>query len=285
MQKIEWTWIFKPEVDDQEDIDRNVISFKTEEISLLPGFNVAIVVHGAACTHSFMRRLTDNIASVKKGKKPIYDAIYTLAYDWRDSVEENAIKLLNIADTLTDAVTRVDLHGYSLGGVVSRLANQMAPDYVPKAIRHVFTYNSPMTGTPLAHLSAIGKISGYCIPGMRSWNAPGVRDLIPNSAILNKLKASEMKNETYFAGSGGSGFLAGITQKLFMGQSNDGIASVDSQVAGLGKAIVTPYDHFGVLFGHGAEEIGPAILETWKKEKPRWYSDKKNIGNSRAKNS
>lgn len=140
-------------------------------------------------------------------------------------------------------------------------------------IRHVFTFNTPHGGSPLAHVhgSRLMRWSTGLLGKLAVWQCDGIRDLVPGSPFLKALgKPPEGVAYTFFAGNSGWSFLRGVTQPLFGAEPNDGVASVPSQLhaaaadcAGVASAmksriarLVYPIHHFSLALG------GDSLLES-----------------------
>lgn len=228
------SWILDPEVLTDGDLRSGVIGLYGEKIPRVNG-RVALLFHGVACTWKFMRNLRKDLT--------IYDKIYLVAYDWRKPIEENADYVVKLIDRLD--IETIDLHGYSMGGLICRKAGV-------NRVRHVFTYNTPHLGTHLAHLNKIIWLGTLFRSSLSSWRCDGIKDLIPGSSFLKSLTEPKI-GSTYIAGTHGKKFLGGITQPLFIGQANDGLATVDSQISkgtnGI-EQIIMPWDHFSIIGGY-----------------------------------
>lgn len=250
-------WLIKPPVS-FSGLDQSVLSLHDKGLDFAGKKKIALVLHGVACTWAFVLKIHNDLS-----RSQIYDEIYMVAYDWRNSIEENADLLNKLIARLNPK--SVDLHGYSMGGLVSRLASEISND---KLITHLFTYSSPHLGTPLARWGNSMTIwfASKLVSAIGSWQCDGVRDLVPESSIIKKLgEPKPGVNYIFVAGNAGYKFLSGITQPWFY-EPNDGIASVDSQLGGklesVHRIIADDWDHFAVFNG-----IRPYVLQKEKKKR------------------
>ncbi len=243
---------------------------------------IAVLAHGVACTWQFMRGLGRDLERLENHRgEPFYAKVALLAYDWRRSVEDNATRLQELLADLSGRAT-VDLYGYSQGGIVVRRAVELAGGKArAMGVRHVFTFNAPHGGTPLAHVSgSFMRWSAGVLGRLAVWHCDGIRDLLPGSQVLTALgKPPEGVGYTFVAGNSGWSFLRGITQPMFGAVPNDGVASVESQLhapakgcAGVVAAVksriarlVYPWEHFSLVRGltpSGSELAEAEPLET-----------------------
>lgn len=228
---------------------------------------IALLAHGVACTWTFMRGLSLDLERLEGRRgEPYYTQVEHLAHDWRRGIEESAERLVRLLAAV-DGRAVVDLYGYSQGGLLMRRAAELAGDRArPMGLRHVFTFNAPHGGTPLARVSAsrLVRWSAGLLGRLAVWHCDGIRDLIPGSPFLAGLGTPpEGVGYTFLAGNSGWSFLRGATQPLFGAESNDGVASVPSQLhappggcAGVVSALksriarlVYPWEHFSIARG------------------------------------
>jgi pimeloyl-ACP methyl ester carboxylesterase len=235
---------------------------------------VALLMHGVACTWKFMRSLARELKRLEGPRGPIYGRVILIAYDWRRSVDDNAIALIALLERLAPQARRFDLYGYSMGGLVGRRAAELLPDEVDgPRIGHLFTFNSPHRGSPLAglvHMRAM-RFSARLFRSLSHWVCDGIRDIVPGSEVLQRFRRSipTAAKQIYLAGDSGSRLLGGVTQVLFSREANDGVATVASQLdlgeGGTEEAphatrLVYPWDHFSLL--HGLRQEMQIPLET-----------------------
>jgi hypothetical protein len=239
-------WFVTPFIDTHPIPDKNIISLSN--LDILPKWpkkqKIAILLHGLACTYKFMLNFSKHIENK-------YDKIVFIAYDWRNSLEENSQNLSQILYRIAPKTKSIDIHGYSNGGVIARQAIYNCSDV--SQIKKLITYHAPHLGSHLAHLanSSFLKTISWLWPTLAHWQCDGARDLIPNSPALNKLQEQPLlKNVkyTFLAGNDGDNFLYGITQHLF-DKTNDGVATVESQLNGNHKQqIIMPWNHLTMLY-------------------------------------
>lgn len=240
---------------------------------------IAILVHGVACTWTFMRGLGFDLERLEGRSGPFYAQVAHLAHDWRRSIDENAERLVTLLGQLSGRAA-IDLYGYSQGGLLVRRAAEMAgPRAKALGIRHVFTFNAPHGGSPLAHVhgSRLMRWSAGLLGQLAVWQCDGIRDLAPGSPFLSSLgKPPEGVAYTFFAGNSGWSFLRGVTQPLFGAEANDGVASVPSQLhtaadwAGVATSVksriarlVYPIHHFSLARGVSlGAASGDSLLES-----------------------
>ena len=226
---------------------------------------IALLVHGVACTWTFMRRLGVDLERLEGRRgEPYYTQVAHLAHDWRRSIEDNAERLVKLLGELAGRAS-VDLFGYSQGGLLVRRAAELAgPRARALGLRHVFTFNAPHGGSPLAHVSG-SRLLGWSrrlLGKLAVWGCDGIRDLAPDAPFLRSLgKPPEGVAYTFLAGNSGWSFLRGITQPLFGAEPNDGVATVPSQLGAPADdclvsamksriaRLVLPFHHFSIAGG------------------------------------
>jgi hypothetical protein len=206
-------------------------------------------------------------------EEPYYGQIAMLAHDWRRGIAENAERLRGLLGALAAKAGAIDLYGYSQGGLIARTAVEAAGDDARAlGVRHVFTFNTPHAGSPLAHLptSWLARFGTAILGKLAVWHGDGVRDLVPGSEYLASLtRPPRGIAYTFLAGNSGWEFLRGITQPIFGRAANDGVASVESQLdatsAGWAQdsdariaRLTYPWEHFSLASGLSA----PSALES-----------------------
>lgn len=240
---------------------------------------IALLVHGVACTWTFMKKLGQDLERLEgRRSEAYYTQVVHLAHDWRRSIDENAERLVRLMGELRGRAT-VDLYGYSQGGLLARRAAELAgPEARTLGVRHVFTFNTPHAGSPLAHVSGSRFMnwSRALLGKLAVWGCDGIRDLAPGAPFLAKLgRPPEGVAYTFLAGNSGWNFLRGVTQPLFGAQPNDGVATVPSQLdaregdAGVVSAmksrvarLVHPFHHFSLARGLQSACKDDGLLET-----------------------
>lgn len=270
--------LFEPVVFERSLPDQRVVGLSEPGI---PGTwkgraRIALLVHGVACTWTFMQKLGHDLERLERRKnEPYYTQVVHLAHDWRRPVDENATLLVRLMGELQGRAT-VDLYGYSQGGLLARRAAELAgPRAKALGVRHVVTFNTPHGGSPLANLpsSRLLSWSRALLGKLAVWSCDGIRDLAPGAPFLSRLgKPPEGVAYTFLAGNSGWNFLRGVTQPWFGAEPNDGVASVPSQLdarpedAGVASAmksriarLVHPFHHFSLARGLGC---GSGLLET-----------------------
>lgn len=242
----------------------------------------ALLLHGVACTWQFMHRLSQDLGRLAGPREePYYGQIALLAHDWRRSIADNAERLRALLGEVADKVASVDLYGYSQGGLIARAAVEGAGDARGMGVRHVFTFNTPHHGSPLASVPAswLARWGAAILGRLAIWHGDGVRDLVPGSGFLKSLaRPPRGVAYTFLAGNSGWQFLRGLTQPVFGAVANDGVASVESQLdaasAGWAKdrdarvsRLTLPWEHFSLAcgLGHalpGEQPAEPSALES-----------------------
>lgn len=244
---------------------------------------VALLIHGVACTWQFMRQLSVDLGRLAGPREePYYGQIALIAHDWRRGIADNAKRLRALLGEVAGKAASVDLYGYSQGGLIARSAVEDArEDARAMGVRHVFTFNTPHTGSPLASVPAswLARWGAALLGRLAIWHGDGVRDLVPGSGFLASLaKPPKGIAYTFLAGNSGWQFLRGLTQPVFGAVANDGVASVESQLdapsAGWAKdrdarvsRLTFPWEHFSLASGLGSALTGaghgePSALES-----------------------
>lgn len=217
--------------------DQNVVGL--DDLDHLPVWKgrprVALVLHGVACTWHYLEGLARCLEGLPGGAagRLRYGAVVRVTYDWRRSIDDNAARLVDLLGRLGDRSKSVDLFGYSMGGLVARRAVETGNPILLPPVRHVFTFNSPHRGSPLAEMIGWRTLrwATWLVRSLSPWLCDGIRDLAPRSPFLSTLARLERRTRYVFvAGNDGSALLGGVTQPAFGKIANDGVAAVTSQL-------------------------------------------------------
>ncbi|KQX24270.1 MULTISPECIES: esterase/lipase family protein [unclassified Sphingomonas] len=153
------------------------------------GPRAVVVLHGIRQTREDLRDFATEIGS----RLPQADGLYLYGYNHTAGLERNGTALCEALNAGIDA-DRIDLVGYSMGGLVSRLA---ASESWPSRIHTVVTVATPNRGSiSNAELTALGQI-GRSIFQIISPLAPrteGVKDLTRVVPIMQQ-RRDRLKGE------------------------------------------------------------------------------------------
>lgn len=273
MKLLDLGWLSQPVVFEGSLPERGVIGLDAPVAPAWRGKpRVALLIHGVACTWQFMRRLSADLGRLAGPREePYYGHIALLAHDWRRGISENAERLTQLLGALAGKAEAIDLYGYSQGGLIARTTVETAGDDARDlGVRHVFTFNTPHAGSPLASLPAswLARLGAAVLGKLAVWHGDGVRDLVPGSSFLKSLsRPPRGVAYTFLAGNRGWDFFRGLTQPLFGASANDGVASVESQLdasaPGWSKGdeawitrLTYPWEHFSIASGLAAVTAG-----------------------------
>ena len=145
------------------------------------GNRAVVVLHGIRQTRENLR---DFATMVGKSLPPSY-GLHLYGYNHTSGLEYNGVKLLHALSSGIDA-DRVDLVGYSMGGLVARLA---ASQEWPSRIHTVVTVATPNRGSlSNAELTALGQIgrSIFQMISPLAVRTEGVKDLTRVVPIMEK---------------------------------------------------------------------------------------------------
>jgi hypothetical protein len=275
-------WLLSPMVYSGSRPDRNVIGINDHPKIAASGRRkprVALLLHGIACTWSFMQKLQEDLTELRTAsRRRVYEKVYFVAFDWRRPIEENGVALRRLLEELNDQVKCADLYGYSSGGLVCRVALELVSGTAPIPVRSLFALHAPHRGSPLAFLihSGLPGIGSFVSKEAGRWSEPGVRDLVPGSALLKRLWAATPPagvQTVLVAGDGGARLFGGLTRPAFLFRASDGVVSVNSQLDQVGsgpdrnpraRRLLFPGHHFSVAdgldgLGNGPEEVTTAL--------------------------
>jgi pimeloyl-ACP methyl ester carboxylesterase len=145
------------------------------------GSHAVVVLHGIRQT----REDLCNFATMVGACLPATHGIYLYGYPHTDPLEENGTRLLEALDKHVYA-DRIDLVGYSMGGLVARLA---ASECWPSRIHTVVTVATPNRGSiSNAELTALGQVGLSIFHRISPLvvRSKGVKDLTQVVPIMQK---------------------------------------------------------------------------------------------------
>lgn len=227
-------------ISENSDLDQNIIGLSDQKIpKFIKKPKIAIILHGTACPWRLMVPLRQSL-------EEHYDDTLLIAFNWQLPIEENAFLLSELINKINPHVKQIDIHGYSMGGLIAR---KTLEENNSRKIKNLYTYSCPHLGTPLAKLSNLVKIFSYISNPLQAWDCDGVRDMIPDSNFLKNLKdLKKSVSYTFIGGNSGSEFIFGITQPIFWREENDGVVSLESQLDhASAKKIILPLSHLSVI--------------------------------------
>lgn len=262
-------WILEPPLNAESCEENHVLGLESVAPPMPPpeARRIALLIHGVATTWRFMGRLARKLRETSH-----YDWVGFVAFDWREPMEGNALRLRRLLEKVAGGRDSIDLFGYSQGGLMARAALDL-PGGSGLPVPHLVTFNTPHQGSPLGRIvrwvQPAARLTGV---GLGYWSTPGIEDVTPGSQFLTKLAALAPDPATrrlHIAGYAGRWLILGVTQFFFMGGANDGVVSVESQHdpgrEGPIERLSAAWNHF--TLGSGLIEA-PAFFETATGRKP-----------------